>query len=132
MPADCAGLAIVLPAGSSEVAADDALDGEHLEALTDHRAAVVAEIEKMVGDEVASASEPEGRQSRQDAPLVRDRCRQHDVERRDAVARDEREGDAVERVELTHLPAREVRGRLVDHAPTSSGTSRAGTRANTV
>ena len=91
MPADRARLAVVLPAGPGEVSADDALDGEHLEAPADHRAAVVAETEKMVRDELTRSCEPEGRQTRLDAPLVRNRCRQHDVERRDAVACDERQ-----------------------------------------
>ena len=37
--ADGSGLLVILPAGAGEIAADDALDGEHLGAFDDHAAA---------------------------------------------------------------------------------------------
>src|SRR5918994_2017515 len=85
----------------------------------------------MVRDDLACAREPEGGQPRENAALVRDRRRQDDVERGDAVARDQCEGAVVQRVDLAHLPARDMGCSLGDHAPTSSWTRRPGTRAKT-
>ena len=58
------------------------------------------------------------------AALVGDLGRQDDVERRDAVARDEQQPLVVERVELAHLAARR-RGRRLRHAAGSSARERA-------
>ena len=107
-----AGRQVVLPPGAGEVAADDALDRQHLEAPALGRAAVVAQREQVVRDEVARPREPESREPGEHAALVGDLGRKDDVEHRDAVARDEQQTLVVERVELAHLAASDVHGGL--------------------
>ena len=119
--ADGTGLAVVLPSRAGEIAAHDELDRKHLEPATGHGATVCPEREQVVLHDRARAGEPERRQAREDTTLVRDRRRQDDVERRDAVARGQHERLVVESVDLADLPAREMRGRLA-HADTPSGT----------
>ena len=108
--ADLAGREVVLPARAGEVAAHDALDRQHLEPPALGRAAVVAQREQVVRDDLARAREPERRQAGQHAALVGDLGRQDDVEGRDAVAGDEQQALVVERVELADLAASDVRG----------------------
>ena len=60
----------------------------------------------------ARAREPERGEAGEHAALVGDLGRQHDVERRDAVAGDEQQPLVVERVELAHLAAPDVDGRF--------------------
>src|SRR5581483_3075699 len=109
MTADLSGREVVLPSGPGEVPADDAFDREHLEPAALRRAAVRTETEQVVRDEVAGLREPVPGEAGEDASLVRDLGRQHDVERRDAVARDEQQPVVVEREEFTDLAAAEVR-----------------------
>ena len=78
-PADRAGGLVVPPTRPGEVAADHALDREHLQALDQERAPSdfvghVAVGEDVVGDEVLGAPEPELRQSGEHGSLVGDRC----------------------------------------------------------
>ena len=108
--ADRAGREVVLPARAGEVAADDALDRQHLEAPALGRAAVAPQREQVVRHEVARLREPERREPGEHAALVGDLGRQHDVEGRDPVARDEQQAVVVERVQLADLAARR-RGR---------------------
>ena len=108
--ADLAGGEVVLPARAGEVAADDALDRQHLEPPALGRAAVLAQREQVVRDELACPREPEAREPGQHAALVGDLRRQDDVEGRDAVARDEQQALVVERVELADLAAADVQG----------------------
>ena len=110
VPADRARAPVVLPAGAGEVAADDALDRQHLEPPALHRPAVVPDGEQVVRAELARAREPERRQAAEHAALVGDLGRQDDVERRDPVARDEQQAVVVERVELADLSAADVHG----------------------
>src|SRR5439155_13325884 len=70
MPTDFAASAVVLPARPGEIAADDALDREHLETAALHRAAVVADGEHVVRDDRSEGREPVAREARQDTPLV--------------------------------------------------------------
>src|SRR5207244_8479560 len=95
---------IVLPARTGEVAADDALEWQHLEAPALGRAAVGAHAEQVVRADVAGARKPERGEAGEDAALVRDLGRQDDVEGRDPVAGDEKEPVLAEGVELAHLP----------------------------
>src|SRR5205807_9418204 len=79
VPADGTGLAVVLPARAREIAADDALDREHLEAPALGRAAVPPQCDEVIRTDVARACEPESRQSGQDTTLVGDLGREDDV-----------------------------------------------------
>ena len=116
MAADGAGLAVVLPAGAGQIAADDDLDREHVEAPALERAAVVAEREQVIRDELPGAREPEGGEAGEHAALVGNLGREDDVEGRDAVGGDEQQPLVVEGVELAHLAAPEVDGGL-RHGP---------------
>jgi hypothetical protein len=74
-PADRPALPVVLPAGSREVAAHDALDGEHLELLDEQAASARLAGDVGVGDEVVRADlrrarKPERRQAREHLALV--------------------------------------------------------------
>src|SRR4029078_418858 len=106
--ANRAGCRVVLPAGSRQVAANDALDRQHLEPPALGRASVRAESEQMVLTDLSGAGEPESGQAREDTTLVGYVGRQHDVERRDAVTGDEQQPLVVEGVELANLPAAHV------------------------
>ncbi len=108
VPADLAGGAVVLPARSGEIAANDAFDREHLEPAALGRASVVGEREQVVRDDPGGLGEPEPGEPGQHAPLVGDLGGQYDVERGDPVARDEQQTFLVERVDLTDLSARDV------------------------
>src|SRR6185503_18066995 len=121
--ADLARREVVRPAGSREVATDDDLDGKHLEPATLERAAVVAQRDEMVRDEMARPCEPERRQPCEYPSLVGDLGGEDDVERRDAIAGDEHEPVVAERVEVAHLAAAEVQG--LRHAPEPVVTPRA-------
>ena len=70
--AHLAGRPVVLPARAGEVAAHDALDRQHLEPPALGRAAVGAQREQVVRDQLARAREPEPGEPGQDASLVRD------------------------------------------------------------
>ncbi len=67
-------------------------------------------LSRWLGTSAARALEPEPRERGQHAALVGDRRRQHDVERRDAVGRDQQQLVA-EAVQLTHLPGGLVQSR---------------------
>ncbi len=62
----------------------------------------------MVPNDMRRAREPVARQPGEDAPLVGDLGREDDVERGDAVGRDEQEPFVVQRVELADLAASNV------------------------
>ena len=105
MAADRAGREVVLPAGAGEVAADDALDRQHLEPAALGRAAVVAQREQVVRDELARRANQNAERPVSTRPLSGISVGQDDVERRDPVARDEQQPVVVERVELADLAA---------------------------
>ena len=65
------------------------------------------ERDHVVGDDVAEVLEPEGRQLRQDAPLVRDAGPEHVIEGRDAVRGNDDE-DVAGRVDVAHLAGAEA------------------------
>ena len=109
---------VVLPAGPRQIAADDDLDREHLEAPALERPAVVAKREQMVRDELLRPREPERGETGEHAALVRDLGRQDHVEGRDPVGGDEQQALVVEGVELSYLPAGEMdRGLRHGRAP---------------
>ena len=103
--ADGAGLLVVLPSGAGEIAADDALHGEHLGAFDQHAATVqLAEIglelagklcgiggDEVVGDDVSEKVEPEERELGEDLAFVGNAAAQDVVEGGDAVGGDEEE-----------------------------------------
>src|SRR6266540_5454170 len=113
MSAHLTRLSVVLPARAGDVAADDALDRQHLESPALRRAPVVAEGEQVVRDDLLRAREPEPREAGEHPPLVRDLGRQDDVEGRDAITRYEQQPLVVERVDLPDLTAADVRLRHV-------------------
>ena len=108
-PAHRAGPAVVLPARAREVAADDrprsaaarpagrassGRAGRRPSAGVSRAAArdvLGRDADEVVRDEVRGPVEPEPRQAGQDPALVRDRRRQDDVERAEAVRRDEQQ-----------------------------------------
>ena len=65
------------------------------------------ERDHVVGDDVAQVLEPEGRQLRQDAPLVRNAGPEHVIERRDAIGGNDEE-DVAGRVDVAHLAGAEA------------------------
>ena len=109
MAADRARVPVLDPPRPGEVAADDELDGQHLEASTFERAPIGSDREEVVSDDLARAGEPERREAGEDPALVGDLRREHDVEGRDAVGCDEEQLPLTERVDLADLPARDVR-----------------------
>ena len=117
---------VVLPARAGEVAAHDALDRQHLEPPALDRAAVLAQREQVVRDELARPREPERGEAGEHAALVRDLGRQDDVEGRDPVAGDEEQALLVERVELATFPL--ASGPPPQAWACSSRTARAGAR----
>src|SRR5207247_1192204 len=90
------------------VAADDAVERQHLEPPALRRATVRPDAEQVVGDELARPLEPERGQPREHAALVRDLGRKDDVEDRDAVAGDEQQALVVEREQLANLAGTDV------------------------
>ena len=123
--ADRAGLLVVLPSGAREIAAHDALYGEHLRPLDEHGAAVeLTEIGlefagklpgvcgyEMVRDDGLEEVEPEERELGENLSFVGYSAAQNMVEGGDAVAGDEEELIVGEGVDIRTLP-RAVRGRL--------------------
>ncbi len=119
--ADRARRFVFLPARAGEIAACDALDGEHLGAHDHHgaaaqfvrmflnglRIAVHVGRDKMVGDDVLEEIEPEQRQLGQNPALVRDAGGQHIVECGDPVGGNEEQVVAVQVVNVADLAARE-------------------------
>jgi hypothetical protein len=89
---------------TGDVAAHDALEREHLEPTALGRAAVGLQARAGGSDDRARAREPERREAGQHAALVGYLGRQHDVEGRDPVARDEQQPLVVERVQLATFP----------------------------
>src|SRR5262249_19356634 len=61
--------------------------------------------------------EPERGKTGEDATLVRDHRRMHDVERRDAVGRQQQEALGVECVQVSDLPASQAHGFSHDTLP---------------
>jgi hypothetical protein len=106
-PGDGARLAVLLPARSGEVAADDALDGNHVQLLDDQGA--TGDIRRYVGahevsrHDVAELAEPPRGQLREDGALAGNRRGQHVVVRRDVVSGQQQELVVGERVQLTDL-----------------------------
>ena len=125
--ADLAGGEVVLPPGAGQVAADDAFDREHLEPPALGRAPVLAQGDQVVRDDRFGLREPEGREPGEDAALVGDLRRQHDVEGRDAVAGHEEQALVVEGVDLADLAAGDV-ARCFRHEPAPFGRECAGGR----
>ena len=109
MAADRARVPVLDPPRPGEVAADDELDGQHLEASAFERAPIGSDREEVVSDDLARAGEPERREAGEHPALVGDLRREHDVEGRDAVGCDEEQLPLTERVDLADLPARDVR-----------------------
>src|SRR5207248_5118876 len=105
VPTDRTGRAVILPARAGQVAANDALDREHLESATLGRPAVFAERSEVIRTDVRRPGEPPRREACQDAALVGYLGRKDDVERRDPVAGHEEQTLVVEREELADLSA---------------------------
>jgi hypothetical protein len=103
--ADSPGLLIVFPARSREIAADDAFDWKHFSSFDKHAATfelgcvglelrwVISDIggDEMVFYGVAKEVEPEERDLRENAALVRDSAAEDVVEGGDTVGSDEEE-----------------------------------------
>ena len=114
--ADGAMLLILLPPGTGEIAAHHAFDGHHLRLADQHRAARQCvslrreggpHVRKIAAQEMirdAEIIEPEERQGRQHAALVRNGGRQHPVKGADAIGRDNHQTIA-EVVHVAHLAA---------------------------
>lgn len=95
--ADGAILLVALPARAGDIAANDALNGKHLQLLHQHtpfREVVLVEVRRhgrvldgdhVVGDDVLGEVEPEGRHQVQDHPLARDVAGEDGVEGGDPV-----------------------------------------------
>src|SRR5260370_39913673 len=117
--ADRAGLLGVLPSGAGEIAAHDALYGEHLRSLDEHAATVeLIEIglelagefcgvrgDEMVRDGGLEEVEPEEGELGEDLALVGDSAAENMVEGGDAVAGDGEELIAGEGVDVADLAA---------------------------
>src|SRR5258708_1869912 len=117
--ADRAGLLVVLPAGAGEIAAHDALYGEHLRSFDEHAATVeLIEIglefarelggvrgDEMVRDGGLEEVEPEEGELGEDLALVGYAAAENMVEGGDAVAGDEEELIAGEGVDVADLAA---------------------------
>jgi hypothetical protein len=117
--ADRAGLLLVLPTGAGEIAAHDALYGEHVRALDEHAATVeLIEIglqfagklggvcgDEMVRDGGLEEVEPEEGELSEDLSLVGYSAAQNMVEGGDAVAGDEEELVAGEGIDVADLAA---------------------------
>src|SRR5260370_31071063 len=117
--ADRAGLLVVLPSGAGEIAAHDALYGEHLRSFDEHAATVeLIEIglefagklrgirgDEMVRDGELEEVEPEEGELGEDLSLVGYSATQNMVEGGDAVAGDEEELIAGEAVDVADLAA---------------------------
>ena len=112
--ADLAGGAVVGQPGAGEVAAHDALDGVHLEALADHRAPLhrVRHVgrDHVVGDDVGELVEPPQRHLGEHDALVGDGAVQHVVVGRDPVAGHHQQVAVGEPVEVADLAGVEVLG----------------------
>ncbi len=124
--ADGAGSLVVLPAGAGEVAANDDLDREDLDASAEHhppaqlrgrigardelrRQVFRSRAEEVIRDDSLGSREPEPRESRQHPALVRDLGRQDDVERRQPVRRDEQQPIVADGVEVANLAGSQER-----------------------
>jgi hypothetical protein len=114
--AHLAGRLVVLPAGADQVAARHRLDRQRPQAPR-HAAAQPVDgrvhagrehalqraVEQVVGHQRACPPEPEQRSLGEYFTLARDRVGQHDIERRQAVGRDDQQGVLVDGVNVTHL-----------------------------
>jgi hypothetical protein len=125
--ADGAVGAVLLPAGARQVAADHDLDRQHVRPAAEHHPAAqlrpaertrpaigrrpepaVGQVvrvgrEQVVGNDAGRLDEPEAREAGQDAALVRDRRREHDVEGGQPVAGDEQEAVLPDREQVADL-----------------------------
>ncbi len=116
---DLAGGFVFLPRGAGDVAAHDALDGEHFGALHEHGASaklvgVFADLlrvlvdvggNQVIGDDVSQVIEPEQGDLAEDASLVGDAGSQDVVEGRDAVSGDEQQLLVANGVNVTDFAA---------------------------
>ncbi|ABA49009.1 hypothetical protein BURPS1710b_0998 [Burkholderia pseudomallei 1710b] len=114
---------VVLPAAARQIAAHDRLDEDRLKPLDDDRAPLHLldlvggddrlgrDARQMVRDDVREPVEPEVRHLVQHAALVRNRLAHDDVERRQAIGRDDQELVVAERVVVADLAATEERQR---------------------
>ena len=114
--ADPAVALIVLPARADQVAAHHRLERQRLQAPHDDRASLEhlalvrverQRVERPVGElvrhDVAGAREPEVRDLGQHPALVRDRVRQHHVERRQPVGGHDQHRRRIDLVDVAHL-----------------------------
>ena len=97
--AHCAVLLVACPAAARDIAADDALDGEHRELLAHHAVAVKALLTEKLGhvididadhvvrDDIFGIIKPETGHLRQNGPLLHDLVLQDHIKCRDPVRR---------------------------------------------
>ena len=125
---------VLLPGRAREVAADDALDREHLGLAAQHDPAgqvgiglgdAGGEVGDVGGDEVAAGHvaerlEPEGRDRGEHAALVEDRLVEHDVEGGEPVGGDHQELVVADGVDVPDLAGVQV-GQGERHAAERSG-----------
>src|SRR5436190_5719169 len=103
---------VVLPAGPRQVAADHALDRDHLEPLHEHPAAPGVARHVRIRDEVVRADvlrtvEPEDGQAGEHPSLVRDGRGVHHVVRGDPVGGDHQQAVLPDRVDVPDLALRD-------------------------
>ena len=123
---DRAGLLVVGPRGTEQVAPRHTLQADRLRRLHQHRPTGHVATRglgkvggvgrhQMIGREVGGLLEPERGQRGEDPALVGDEVGEHDVEHRHAVGRDHQHAVVIDLVELAHLPAVPVRQRQAAH-----------------
>ncbi len=121
MPQILAGLLVVLPARADDVAAHHRLDGQGLQLLHHHRAALDLRLfvfalhhalridaGELVGNDVAELAEPEVRHFVEHPPLLRDGVGQDHVEGREPVAHDDQHLVVADAVDVAHLAPAEA------------------------
>ena len=139
---------VLLPAAARQVAAHDALDGStsarrpsiiRPRSVVDDLRVAIGDLVRDVGgirrDAGGSATidavsrEPEARQAGEHPALVRDRRRQHDVERRQPVRRDEQQPVVAHAVQVAHLARAHERVSAASAAYRASASTTRGLQA---